>query len=302
MTKRSGDDGAMARLSRLCAGYRVASGTKLDLSTVPTGEDRSDEVGKAEGERLLAQQVKRLDVLQERLYASGRWSVLLILQAMDAGGKDGTIKHVLSGVNPQGLTVVSFKAPGPEELAHDFLWRVHRALPARGMIGIFNRSHYEEVVVTRVHPALIDAQKLPEALVGHPDFWRDRYEDIAAFERYIARQGTRIVKVFLHVGREKQKARLRARLDEPGKLWKFDMGDLRERERWPDYMAAYGEAMGATSTEAAPWYVVPADQKWFARLAVARILVDALEALDLRTPEPSPEVLAKVDEARQALQ
>lgn len=281
--------------------FLVPESSRLDLGARDTRDARARMIGKTEAHALLAAAVDRLAVLQDRLYADRRWSFLVILQAMDAGGKDGTIKHVFSGVNPQGVCVVSFKAPGPEDLAHDFLWRVHRVLPARGIIGVFNRSHYEEVVVARVHPGLLAPQRLPEVVSDRPHFWENRLGDIRAFESYLARQGTRIVKIFLHVGDAEQKARLRARLEDPDKLWKFDPGDLAERARRTDYMAAYETAITATSTREAPWHVVPADQKWFARLVVADILVSSLEALDLRTPEPDQATLDRLAEARRDL-
>lgn len=289
------------RHARWAERFRIAAGAAAGLGRRATLDASAETIGKAAGKRILADSVARLSALQEVLYAERRWSVLLVLQAMDAGGKDGTIKHVLSGVNPQGLSVVSFKPPGSEELAHDFLWRVHRALPARGMIGVFNRSHYEEAIIARVHPELLEAQRLPEAVRGGPTFWDDRLADMAAFERYLTRQGTRIVKVFLHLGPDEQKARLRARLDDPDKLWKFDPADLAERRRWPDYQSAYEAAISATSTAAAPWFVVPADQKWFARMVVADLLVGTLESLHMRMPEPAPDVLRQLEEARDAL-
>jgi PPK2 family polyphosphate:nucleotide phosphotransferase len=209
--------------------------------------------------------------------------VLLVLQAMDAAGKDGAIEHVMSGVNPQGCRVVSFKRPSDEDLDHDYLWRVVRELPARGEIGIFNRSHYEEVLVVRVHDELLAREKLPPPLVTK-GLWKQRYEDINDFERYLARNGCVIRKVFLHVSKEEQRRRLLARLDDPDKQWKFQEGDLGERRRWKDYMRAYDDAIRATSTPHAPWYVVPADHKWFARLAIAQILVAALEGLELAYP------------------
>lgn len=289
------------QLSRWRDAYLIPDGTRPDLGARATRDPASGTIGKGEAQVLLETAVQRLAALQDRLYADRRWSLLVVLQAMDAGGKDGTIKHVFSGVNPQGMSVVSFKPPGPEDLAHDFLWRVHRVLPPRGTIGVFNRSHYEEVVVTRVHPGLLEPQRLPEALATGPGFWDGRLRDINAFESYLARQGTRIVKIFLHIGPEEQKERLRARLDDPDKLWKFDPGDLKERARWADYMAAYEQAIGATSTPEAPWYVVPADQKWFARMMVADIVTASLEALDLRTPEPDRETLDELEAARRAL-
>lgn len=293
--------GHAKQLARYRSAFLIPSGSALDLGAWPTRAADAAVFGKEEAQGLLRDAVDRLAALQERLYADRRWSLLVVLQAMDAGGKDGTIKHVFSGVNPQGLSVVSFKPPGPEELAHDFLWRVHRALPARGMVGVFNRSHYEEVVVARVHPELVEAQRLPRPLTSQPNFWDDRLRDIRAFESYLTRQGTRIVKIFLHVSADEQKERLRARLEDPAKVWKFDPGDVGERTRWRDYMAAYERAIAATSTPDAPWYVVPADQKWFARLTVADVLVSSLEALDLGATEPDRETLDRLDEARRAL-
>lgn len=255
---------------------------------------------KAAGASRLADAVHRLSALQERLFAQGRWSLLCVFQAMDAGGKDGTIGHVLSGVNPAGVRVVSFKAPGPEELARDFLWRVHAQVPRRGEIGVFNRSHYEEVLAVRVHPELLERQRLPDAVTG-ADLWRGRLEDIAAFEAYLARQGVAILKFFLHVSRKEQRRRLLARLDDPDKLWKFDADDLAQRKLWDQYQDAYEAAIAATSAPHAPWFVVPADHKWFARLVVAEAMVAALDALDLTLPPPDDARRAMLDHARQAL-
>jgi PPK2 family polyphosphate:nucleotide phosphotransferase len=232
---------------------------------------------------LLARGIERLRELQEVLYAQDRWGVLLILQAMDTAGKDGAIEHVMSGVNPQGCRVVSFKRPSAEELDHDYLWRTTKELPARGDIGIFNRSYYEEVLVVRVHPEVLHAEKIPPDLVTR-DIWNERYEDINAFEKYLSRNGYVIRKVFLHISRDEQRKRLLARLDDPDKLWKFEEGDLAERALWKQYMSAYENAIGATSTKHAPWYVVPANHKWFARLVVAHVLIDALESLHLSYP------------------
>ena len=234
-------------------------------------------------ETLLAEAVGRLRELQEVLYADDRWGVLLILQAMDTAGKDGAIAHVMSGVNPQGCRVVSFKRPSAEELDHDYLWRTTKQLPARGDIGIFNRSYYEEVLVVRVHPEVLQGEKLPPALVT-PKIWKQRYEDINAFEKYLSRNGYAIRKVFLHISKDEQRQRLLARLDNPDKLWKFEEGDLAARVLWKPYMKAYEEAIRETSTKHAPWYVVPANHKWFARLAVAHILIGALESLHLSYP------------------
>ncbi len=242
------------------------------------------DIDKKDAGALLEQGVQRLSELQDLLYPHASWALLCVFQAMDAAGKDGTIKHVMSGINPAGVTVSSFKAPGPEELAHDFLWRVHRALPARGQIGILNRSHYEEVLVVRVHPEMLARQHLPDGLAGKR-LWEHRLEDIAAFERYLARQGILPMKFFLNISRGEQKKRFLQRLDHPDKNWKFSAADIAEREHWDDYMAAYQEAIEATATEAAPWYVIPADHKWLARLLVVGALIERLEALDLKPVE-----------------
>jgi len=245
-----------------------------------TGAFRSKE----QAETLLQQGVAALSELQEKLYAQDKWAVLLIFQAMDAAGKDGTIKHVMSGVNPQGCDVHSFKTPSAEELDHDFLWRSNVALPERGRIGIFNRSYYEETLVVRVHPEFLDRQKLPENLVGK-QIWQERFEDINAYESYLARNGVVIRKFFLHVSKEEQKRRFLSRLEEPKKNWKFSRADAAEREHWGDYMHAYEETIRHTATPHAPWYVVPADNKWFTRLVVADAIVDTLKSLDLAFPK-----------------
>ena len=248
----------------------------------------------------LTRDIARLFHLQELLHAEQRWSLLLVFQAMDAAGKDSVIKHVMSGLNPQGTTVASFKAPSTRELAHDFLWRVNGELPERGAIGVFNRSHYEEVLVVRVHPELLDKERLPAGLVTRK-IWEQRYEDINAFERHLARGGTVIRKFFLHVSKDEQRRRFLERLDDPAKNWKFSMADARERERWGDYMAAYEETLAATSTKHAPWYVIPADHKWFTHLAVARIIVEALEGLGLAFPEPDVTQVRELRLARRHL-
>jgi PPK2 family polyphosphate:nucleotide phosphotransferase len=250
---------------------------------------------------LLAADVARLSDLQELLYAQQSWSLLCVFQAMDAAGKDGTIKHVMSGVNPQGVQVSSFKAPGPEELAHDFLWRVARELPERGRIGIFNRSHYEEVLVVRVHDTMLARQHLPPPLITK-HIWRDRLHDIAAFERYLARQGTVVLKFFLNISREEQKHRFLGRLDHPTKNWKFSVNDLNERAHWDEYMQAYEQAIAATAAEHAPWYVVPADHKWFTHLIVVSAMIEALEKLKLATPNITPAEKALLAEGRQKLE
>jgi PPK2 family polyphosphate:nucleotide phosphotransferase len=237
-------------------------------------------------EQLLARHVEQLRALQDKLYAEHRWSLLLILQGMDAAGKDSTIKHVMSGVNPQSCEVHSFKAPSDEELDHDYLWRTTVRLPRRGHIGIFNRSYYEEVLVVRVHEELVDTERLPDALLTKR-LWRERFEDVVAHERHLARNGTVIVKVFLHISRKEQRQRLLRRIEDPGKNWKLSAQDIDERKLWPAYMRAYEDAIGRTSSDVAPWYVVPADHKWWARTVVGGILVDTLDRLNLRYPKVS---------------
>jgi PPK2 family polyphosphate:nucleotide phosphotransferase len=237
---------------------------------------------------------------QELLYAEHRWSLLLVFQAMDAAGKDSAIKHVMSGLNPQGTQVYSFKRPSDEELDHDYLWRSVKALPSRGRIGIFNRSYYEEVLVVKVHPEILAAQQLPPALMT-PRIWSQRYEDINAFERHLSRNGTVIRKFFLHISKDEQRRRLLERLDEPSKNWKFQPGDLDERDRWEEYQRAYEQMLSRTSTRHAPWFVVPADHKWFTRVALSELIADALEGLDLAFPKPSKEQLVALAEARKRL-
>ena len=262
--------------------YRVTNGARFRLKDADPEETRwAESMGEAQD--MLEKGVERLAELQERLYADNRWSLLLIFQAMDAAGKDSTIKHVMRGVNPQGCQVYSFKAPSAEELDHDFLWRAARCMPERGRIGIFNRSYYEETLVVRVHPELLAAQKLPDPLVTGR-IWRQRFEDINAYEQYLTRNGVVIRKFFLNVSKDEQRKRFLARLDDPAKNWKFAMGDVRERGHWDDYMKAYEDAIRHTSTPHAPWYVVPADHKWFSRLVVAAAIVETLEELDLKYP------------------
>lgn len=274
--------------------YRITDGKSFRLKQVaPDDTHGLDSEFKDEAKLLLARGIERLAELQELLYASDRWGVLLIFQAMDAAGKDGTIKHVMSGVNPQGCQVHSFKAPSSEELDHDYLWRCMKALPERGRIGIFNRSYYEEVLVVRVHEEILQQQKIPPRLITKR-IWKDRCEDITAIERYLARNGYLILKFFLHVSREEQKKRFLSRLDEPEKNWKFSTADAKERAHWDDYMVAYEAMIQGTATPHGPWYVVPADNKWFTRLVVAAAIVDALEGLDLSFP--------KIDEAQRTEQ
>jgi PPK2 family polyphosphate:nucleotide phosphotransferase len=281
--------------------YLVTDGRKFRLRDV----DPADTGGlpaemKDRAKALLQEGTRRLAALQETLYAQDRWGVLLIFQAMDAAGKDGAIEHVMSGVNPQGCQVHAFKAPSAEELDHDFLWRTSRALPERGRIGIFNRSYYEEVLVVRIHPTILGGQRLPEPLVTKR-IWQERLEDIANHERYLARNGYVIRKFFLHVSRAEQKRRFLARIDTPEKNWKFQMGDVRERQHWKAYMAAYQDAIQRTATADAPWIVVPADHKWFTRLVVSNAIVDALESLDLRFPTIDAARRTELGEARRLL-
>jgi PPK2 family polyphosphate:nucleotide phosphotransferase len=265
--------------------FRVRPGRTVNLRREDPADTRPfTDKHSAAGQ--LDRDIARLVSLQEKLYAQDRWSVLLIFQAMDAAGKDSAIKHVMSGLNPQGTQVFSFKRPSDEELDHDYLWRTTRSLPERGRIGIFNRSYYEEVLVVRVHPEILERQKVPPSLLTKR-IWTERFEDIKAFERYLSRNGTLIRKFFLHISKEEQRRRFLARLEEPGKNWKFEAADLSERDRWDDYRKAYEQALSQTSTDEAPWYVVPADHKWFARLVIARLVVDALESLDLKFPKPS---------------
>jgi PPK2 family polyphosphate:nucleotide phosphotransferase len=252
-------------------------------------------------QELLRGDVEELAEAQELLYAADTWSVLLIFQAMDAAGKDSTIRHVMSGVNPQGCQVYSFKHPSHEELDHNFLWRCMKALPERGRIGIFNRSYYEEVLIVKVHPDLVAAQRLPGGKVNK-DFWQARYDDINAFERHLARNGTLILKFFLNVSKKEQKQRFLDRLNEPDKLWKFNLGDVKERRLWDEYMDAYEEMLRETSTKWAPWYVVPADHKWVTRAVVARIVALKIKSLKLEYPKVSKEQMGEIEEARRELE
>ncbi len=288
------------KLDQIAKRYRIDQPGKFRLADHDPSDCCGLTIDKDDAKALLKEGVERLAELQERLYADNRWSVLVVLQAMDAAGKDSLIKHVMSGVNPQGVQVVSFKQPSAEELDHNFLWRIARALPERGRIGIFNRSHYEEVLVVRVHPEYLKGQCLPAAVNGK-DIWHQRFDDIRAFERHLARNGTLILKFFLNVSRDEQRKRFLDRIDEPGKRWKFSMGDVAERKLWPQYMAAYEDAIRETSTPEAPWYVIPADKKWFTRLAVAGALVDALDGLKLSYPKVEGAALEELEKARAAL-
>jgi PPK2 family polyphosphate:nucleotide phosphotransferase len=287
-------------LRQFVAACRVTDGSAFSLAEHRTDDDGGLNMDKQAGGEALKDAVSRISDQQERLYADARWSVLCIFQAMDAAGKDGAIKHVFSGVNPQGMQVEAFSAPSTRERAHDFLWRHAIAMPRRGHIGVHNRSWYEEVLVARVQPSILRAAPLPPALVG-PQIWAERLEDIAAHERYLARQGVLILKFFLHLGEQEQRERLVARIDEPAKNWKFQAGDLADRDRWSDYMAAYDEAIRATAAPHAPWFVIPADRKWLARLLVAEAVAGAMEALDLQFPSLDSSARSSLLRARDAL-
>jgi PPK2 family polyphosphate:nucleotide phosphotransferase len=287
------------RVAEFVEPFRVTSGKRFRLRDYGAGDTRGV-ASKQEAQEYLKRGVRELAAMQDKLYAQDQWGVLLIFQAMDAAGKDGAIKHVMSGINPQGCQVFAFKAPTSEELDHDFLWRTSKSLPERGRIGIFNRSYYEEVLVVRVHPEILEKQKLPRSLVSKR-VWDERYEDIRAFERYLARQGFVILKFFLNVSKKAQKERFLERLERPEKNWKFSLADAKERGHWGDYMRAYQDAIRATASKHAPWYVVPADKKWFARLVVAGAIYDALAKLKLRYPEVGPEKKKELAAARAAL-
>jgi PPK2 family polyphosphate:nucleotide phosphotransferase len=280
--------------------FRVEPDEKFKLKD----RDPADTAGfesRKDAKKRLTEGIEKLRELQERFYAHDRWALLVVFQAMDAAGKDSTIEHVMSGVNPQGCQVYSFKQPSAEELDHDYLWRTNKCLPERGRIGVFNRSYYEEVLVVRVHEGILAAEKLPAELVDK-DIWKQRYKDICAFERYLAHNGTAIVKFFLHVSKEEQRRRFLARLDEPVKNWKFSLSDAKEREYWDDYMEAYEDMLANTSTEHAPWYVIPADHKWFMRMAVADVIVSTLEKLRPEFPTITEEKRRELEAARKALE
>jgi PPK2 family polyphosphate:nucleotide phosphotransferase len=285
----------------LASPYAVTDGRRFRLKDFdPRDTGPLKAADKPRAADALREGVEAMAELQDKLYAQDQWSLLLIIQAMDAAGKDGVIKHVMSGLNPQGCQVASFKAPSPEELDHDYLWRCQGHLPERGRIGIFNRSYYEEVLVVRVHPEILHGQKLPPPLVDKK-IWDRRYKDIAAFERYLGNNGTVVRKFFLNVSRREQKRRFLERLDMPAKNWKFSASDVKERECWKDYMAAYEELIQRTSTKDAPWYVVPADNKWFTRTVVAAAVVDALASMHLSYPEVGPEQKKELAAARRVL-
>ncbi|MGB8946091.1 MAG: polyphosphate kinase 2 family protein [Streptomyces sp.] len=278
-------DARAERIAEFVAPLRVEPGSKVNLSKDFDPARKAGIKSRKEGEELLRSGVALLADYQQRLAAEGSHGVLLCLQALDAGGKDGTIRHVMSGVNPQGVHVANFKVPSAEELGHDYLWRYGRSLPRRGEIGIFNRSHYEEVLVVRVHPELLDRQRLPGTTKGKKKFWRRRYREINAWERYLTDNGFRIVKVFLNLSKEEQRIRFLKRIDVPDRNWKFSAADARERTRWDAYQAAFSDMLSATSTPWAPWYVVPADHKWYARICAAAVLSHTLIDIDPRFPE-----------------
>ncbi len=296
----------MARERTTIQQLRAAPGAKFRLADHDPGwlpaqaKGLSKKERRAAAEDLLASDQSELEAMQDTLYADDRYSLLLIFQAMDAAGKDGTIRHVMSGVNPQGCQVTSFKVPSAEEIDHDFLWRTTKALPERGRIGIFNRSYYEEVLVVKVHPQILASQRIPGAEPTKA-FWKQRYDSINAFERHLVENGTVVLKFFLNVSKDAQKERFLARIEDPTKNWKFSSGDIRERGYWDDYMKAYEECIRATSTEAAPWWVIPADRKYVARAAVAAIVADAVSALPISYPVLPDDEKAKLAEAKAAL-
>jgi len=281
--------------------FLVREGSKLVLKKHAT-DFTGDYTDKKQAEEDLANNIERLRTLQDVMYAQDVYSLLIVFQAMDAAGKDGAIEHVMSGINPQGCQVVSFKQPSSEELDHDFLWRCQKALPERGKIGIFNRSHYEEVLVVRVHPGILQSQQLPQSVKDDRGVWKKRFKAIRDWEDHVAENGTHILKFFLNVSREEQKNRFLSRINEPDKNWKFSMGDVKERALWDDYMKAYTGAIEATSTKAAPWYVIPADKKWFTRLAISEVIVQKMQSLDLHYPLVTEVHRAELAEAKKLLE
>lgn len=280
--------------------YRVAEGQKVKLKDFKTSDTGSYQ-SKDEAEEVLGSNIERMRELQSKFYASNSYSLLLIFQAMDAAGKDGAIKHVMSGLNPQGCRVASFKAPSAIEMNHDYLWRCHRELPERGQIGIFNRSYYEEVLIVRVHPGFLEAQKIPDELKGD-GIWKRRYREINQWERYLHDNGTRVVKFFLHLSKDEQRKRFLDRINRPEKNWKFSASDVKERGFWDEYQRAYEEALQETSTDHAPWYIIPADKKWFSRALISDVVVQTLENLDLAYPEVGDDQLKRLAEAKELLE
>lgn len=285
--------------AKLAEPYCVTDGEKFRLKDFdPADTGKLHDKDGASG--ILDDGIKLLSRMQEKLYAQDRWSLLIVLQAMDAAGKDGVVKHVMSGINPQGCDVHSFKSPSNEELDHDYLWRAHKAVPERGKIGIFNRSYYEEVLVVRVHEQILASQKLPPSLVTK-NIWEERFEDIRRFERYLTRNGVLVIKFFLHLSRKEQKKRFLERLDDSKKNWKFSMADVKERGFWKDYQAAYEDAIRNTASKFAPWYVVPADNKWYTRLVVASAVLSALDRLNLHFPDTDKEVKKELQQVKAGL-
>jgi PPK2 family polyphosphate:nucleotide phosphotransferase len=295
----------LGHTSELVRTFRAPAGKKIRLADYDPAWDGDDSVPrkhrKQVAEALLNQEVAALAEAQELLYAADTWSLLIVLQAMDAAGKDGIIKHVMSGVNPQGCQIFSFKRPSDEELDHNFLWRCWKAVPERGRIGIFNRSYYEEVVVVRVHPEFLTAQRLPEQEFDK-HFWQARYDDINGFERHLTRNGTAIIKFYLHLSKEEQRQRFLARLENPEKHWKFSAKDVAERAYWDNYMHAFEDAISATSTDWAPWYIIPADHKWVSRALVANISASTIKSLNLEFPRSDESKRSEIEAARQALE
>ena len=289
------------RAEKFSKRYCIGDGKNFKMSDYSTSPELTlTPADKPAAKEALENGIEALSALQEVLYAQDRWSLLVIFQAMDAAGKDGAIKHVMSGINPQGCQVSSFKVPSSEELDHDYLWRGQKHLPERGRIGIFNRSYYEEVLVVRIHEAILQSQKLPAKLIT-PEIWKDRFQDMRNFEQYLNRNGTVVIKIFLHVSKEEQKNRFIERIDDSEKNWKFSSSDIKERGHWERYMNAYEEMIQETSTEDSPWYVIPADDKSYARIAVASAIINALDQLDLKYPTVSDEKIAELQEIKKAL-
>lgn len=280
--------------------FLVKEGSKLRIKDHPT--DFTGDSDKEKSGDELAKNIERMAELQEVMYAQNRHALLIVIQAMDAAGKDSVIEHVMSGINPQGCHVTSFKQPSSEELEHDFLWRCQKALPEKGKIGIFNRSHYEEVIVVKVHPEYLGGQRLPTMPETDKKFWQKRYDHIRNWEAMLSANGTKVIKFFLNVSKEEQKHRFLDRINEPDKNWKFSSGDLKERALWDDYMRAFTDAITATSTKDSPWYIIPADKKWFTRLAVSQIVVETLESMDLRFPQVTDVQKAELADAKKLLE
>jgi PPK2 family polyphosphate:nucleotide phosphotransferase len=296
----SGKKQQIAFAKRLSKPFCVTSGKKFKLKDYATHENKEQSIAKSEASQLLQQGVELLAQMQDKLYAQDKWSLLLVFQAMDAAGKDSAIKHVMSGINPQGCEVTAFKAPTAEELDHDYLWRCTKRLPERGRIGIFNRSYYEEVLVVRVHEGILKGQKLPAGLISS-DIWDQRLEDIRNFEQYLTRNGVVVVKFFLNVSKKEQKKRFIERIDDPSKNWKFSAGDLEERKYWKQYMAAYEDMIKQTATDKAPWYVIPADNKPFARIVIASAIIQAMDAMKLAYPEVTADQVAELQRLKTEL-